>query len=141
MKVFISQSLPRSLALANAFKDFVRKVVPGTDPWVSESGIDKGSRFMSEIRENLNQASAGVVCLTRENLNEPWILYEAGALSTKSTDRVWTLLLDVEHSDVADPLSPFNHTKAERDDLLKMVGSIRKTVQASGENTCLESDL
>ena len=80
MKVFISHSLPRSQALAATLGDFVRRVVPGTEPWVSESGIDKGARFMSEIRENLRQSLAGIVCLTPENLTEPWILYEAGAL-------------------------------------------------------------
>jgi hypothetical protein len=84
---------------------------------VSESGIDKGARFMSEIRENLNQATGGIVCLTRENLNERWVLYEAGALSTKVTGRVWTLLLDVEYADVAPPLSEFQPTKAEKADV------------------------
>src|SRR5262249_20805424 len=135
MKVFISQSLPRSLALATTLESFIRKVVPGTEPWVSESGIDKGARFMSEIRENLNQATGGIVCLTRENLNERWILYEAGALSTKVTDRVWTLLLDVDHSEVAPPLSEFLHTKADRSDVLKMVRSIHKTVVAAEGKT------
>ena len=142
MKVFISQSLPRSLALATTFEGFIRKVVPGTDPWVSDSGIDKGARFMSEIRENLNEALGGIVCITDENKLEPWLLYEAGALSTKVTDRVWTLLLDVDHTVVAPPLSGFNHTSAaERDDVLKLVQSIHKTMVNLKERTCTEADL
>ncbi len=141
MKVFISQSLPRSLSLATTLESFIRKVVPGTEPWVSESGIDKGARFMSEIRDNLSQAMGGIVCLTRENLNECWLLYEAGALSTKVTDRVWTFLLDVDHAEVDPPLSEFLHTKAEKADVLKMVRSIHKSVVAAGEKTSTEPDL
>ena len=113
----------------------------GTEPWVSESGIDKGARFMSEIRDNLRQSLAGIVCLTPENLTEPWILYEAGALSTKVTDRVWTLLLDVGHAAVPAPLTGFNHTTVEREDVLKMMKSIRKTMVAADEKTCSEADL
>jgi hypothetical protein len=142
VKVFISQSLPRSLALAQTLEAFIRKVVPGTDPWVSDSGIEKGSRFMSEIRQNLNEAVAGIVCLTDENKMEPWILYEAGALSTKVTDRVWTLLLDLDHTAVAAPLSGFNHTSAaEKADVLKMVRAIHKTMLVVNERTCSEADL
>ena len=43
-----------------------------------DTGIDKGAQFMEVIRENLGQAAAGVVCLTSENLKEPWILYGRG---------------------------------------------------------------
>jgi hypothetical protein len=128
--------------LAKTLEAFIRKVVPGTDPWVSDSGIEKGSRFTSEIRQNLNEAVAGIVCLTDENKMEPWILYEAGALSTKVTDRVWTLLLDIDHTAVATPLSSFNHTTAaDKDDVLKMVRSIHKTMLAVQERTCSEADL
>ena len=141
MKVFISQSKPRSLALAQTLESFIRKVVQGTEPWVSDSGIDKGARFTEAIRENLDQAVAGVVCLTSENLTEPWILWEAGALSTKVTDRVWTLLLDVDHTQVAAPLTGYNHTKADKDDVWKLIRSIHKTVIAAKEKTCSEGDL
>jgi hypothetical protein len=73
---------------------------------------------------------------------EPWILYEAGALSTKVTDRVWTLLLDVDHTAVAAPLSGFNHTSAaDKADVLKMVRSIHKTMLVVKERTCSEADL
>jgi len=142
MKVFISQSLPRSLALAKALETFIRRVVPGTQPWVSDDGIAKGTRFMDVIRENLNEAVAGVVCLTPENLTEPWILYEAGALSTKVTDRVWTVLLDVEHTAVPSPLQGLNHTRAtDKDDVLKLVKAIYNTAKAASQTPTSEKDI
>lgn len=59
MKVFISQSLPRSYDLATTLESFIRQVIHGTEPWVSGTGIDKGARFASEIRDNLTQAAGG----------------------------------------------------------------------------------
>ena len=142
MKVFISQSKQRSLAMAKALETFIARVVPGTKPWVSDDGIAKGSPFMEVIRENLTEAVAGVVCLTAENLTEPWILFEAGALSTKVTDRVWTVLLGVEYTAVPDPLKGVNHTRAtDKADVLKLVKSIYKTAHAAGHTPSTERDI
>lgn len=104
-KVFISQSGARSLALAEALQGFVRKLVQATDPWVSRTGI------ATELDDNLDQAGAGIVCLTSDNLDARWILFEAGALS-RTGKKVWTVLLDVEPADVVPSLSQFQHTRA-----------------------------
>lgn len=79
--------------------------------------------------------------MTRENLDERWLLFEAGALSTKVADRVWTFLLDVDHVQVDPPLNAFQHTSADKADVLKMVRSIHKTVAEAGEKTNSEPDL
>ena len=130
MKVFISQSRDRSRAVAFELQKFVRKLVPATDPWVSNTGIEKGSRWSPELAENLESAGAGVICLDADNLDDRWILFEAGALSRKPKDKVWTFLLGVEHSDVEQPLSQFQHTKADKDDVLLMIESINRTASA-----------
>jgi hypothetical protein len=114
MRIFISQSGPRSQALADALGTFIKKVIPGTTCWVSSKDIDKGARFDDAIRTSLGQSTAGIVCLTSENLNARWILYEAGALSTKGIERLWTFLLDIGHSKVDPPLSSFQHTNRSK---------------------------
>jgi hypothetical protein len=95
----------------------------------------------SQTWQKLNEATGGIVCLTRENLDERWLPSEAGALSTKVTDRVWTFLLDVNPEEVAPPLSEFLHTKAERNDVLKMVRSIHKIAVAAKERPIADVDL
>ena len=65
-----------------------------------------------------------LICLASDNLEEPWILYEAGALSKRQGDQVWTVLLDVENEQVKAPLGQFQHSKAEKDDLYKVIQSI-----------------
>jgi hypothetical protein len=77
--------------------------------------MDKGARSLEEIAAAL-ETQFGVICLTRDNLHEPWVLFEAGALSKTRGARVWTLLLDLAPADVEPPLSQFlsTHWPAKR---------------------------
>lgn len=129
MKIFIGHAGDRSRALAEELRVFVRKLLPATDPWVSTLGIEKGSRWREELAGNLEHAGAGIICLTSDNLDNPWILFESGALSQKPADRVWTFLLDVKNVQVPPPLDQFQHTEATKADVLQMIESINKTVE------------
>jgi hypothetical protein len=80
MKVFLSWSGERSKATAETLGNWFARVIQAVEPWIS-SGIDKGARWQSEIANRLEDARVGIVCLTASNLSEPWILFEAGALS------------------------------------------------------------
>ena len=73
----------------------------------------------------------GVVCLTPQNWNRPWILFEAGALSKSLDDktRVCTYLLgELRPGDVVPPLGMFQATKAEKADTRKLIGTINRAV-------------
>ena len=128
MKVFISHSGDRSKALADELHKFIRKLIPSADPWIS-TGIDKGSRWEAEIAENLEGANVGIVCITSENLDARWLLFEAGALSKSLNGNVCTFLLDVEASAIAPPLSQFQHTRANRVDVWALVKTINERVE------------
>ena len=65
----------------------------------------------------------GIVCLTAENLDAPWILFEAGALS-KTVDndgRVAHFFRRVFSQDVKPPFSMFQATRAEKEDMRRML--------------------
>jgi hypothetical protein len=93
--VFISWSGHRSEWVAKAMRNWLPLVLQSAKPWMSEADIDKGSRGLVEVSSKLVGMKVGIVCLTPENLNEPWILYEAGALSKAIDDktRLCTYLL------------------------------------------------
>ena len=115
MDIFISWSGPRSGALAQALKKWLPKIVNAFNPWLSSADIDKGARWSSEIASRLAQTKAGIICLTPSNLSEPWILFEAGALSkTLESTFVCPLLIDLEKSDVSGPLAQFQATKGKQ---------------------------
>ena len=54
----------------------------------------------------LAAAKAGIICVTPSNLEAPWILFEAGALSkTLENTFVCPLLIGLEPADVSGPLA------------------------------------
>jgi hypothetical protein len=125
MKVFISWSGDLSHKVAKALHQWLKLVVQATDPWISSEGIDKGTIWFSEVSDQLASTSAGIVCLANDNLEAPWILFEAGALAKGLTkNRVYTLLIDVTPSDLKPPLSQFNATLLNEEDMLRLLRSI-----------------
>jgi hypothetical protein len=123
-KIFLSWSKPRSKAVAEALYEWLPTVVQNVETWMSAADIDKGSKWRQVLTGELSNANFGILCLTPENLREPWLLFEAGALSKMADSRVWTYLFDLEFTDVKDPLSEFQHTFATKEDTRRLVHSI-----------------
>jgi hypothetical protein len=95
--------------------------------------MSKGIRWDDEISKKLEMTAFGIICLTRSNLGKPWILFEAGAISKKRTKaRVWTLLVGLEDQEIEPPLGLFQHTRANKSDVRKLVDSINEALGASG---------
>ena len=129
MKVFLSWSGTRSREIANMLSDWLCCVIQASRPWVSTRDLDRGSLWFGEINDQLKDTSVGIVCLTQENKNRPWILFEAGALAKGlSTARVCTFLVDLEPKDIEDPLAQFNHTLPNRDSVLSLVRTLNGTL-------------
>jgi len=98
---------------------------------MSETDIQKGSRGLDEIARALADIKVGITCLTPENLQRPWIFFEAGALSKAIGDRarLCTFLIGgLEPQDIVPPLGMFQATKAEKQDTLKLVHTINVAV-------------
>lgn len=140
--VFISCSGPRSRWVAEALRDWLPNVIQSAKPWTSDSEIDKGSRWLEEIGKALEAVKIGITCLTPENREAPWIMYEAGALS-KTLDpktRLCTYLLGgLRPQDIKPPLSIFQATKAEKEDTRKLISAINLAI--NGEDLVPEANL
>lgn len=129
MKLFISWSKETSHAVALALHEWLPMAVPSVLPWVSSEDIAKGTRGRDAIVKELAGTGQGVICLTRQNVKEPWLNFEAGALSNHAVEpRVRTVLFDLKPRDVVGPLSDFQHTDLnDKGDVLKLVHSINET--------------
>ncbi|QZH67692.1 hypothetical protein [Mycolicibacterium farcinogenes] len=128
MKLFISWSKETSHAVALALREWLPLVVPSAEPWVSSEDIAKGTRGRDAIVKELAGTGQGVICLTRQNVREPWLNFEAGALSNHTSEpRVRTVLFDLKSADVVGPLSDFQHTSLnEQEDVFKLVKSVNE---------------
>src|SRR5256886_4945790 len=125
MKVFISWSGPQSHRIALALREWLPAVLPDVEPWVSSEDIPKGARWTVALGSELGATEFGIICLVPENLSEPWVTFEAGAMS-RSIDaaRVAPLLVGVAIKDVPGPLAQFQCTVFEKEDVRRLVRSI-----------------
>jgi hypothetical protein len=125
MKVFLSWSGDLSHKVACVLREWIPSVIQAVVPYVSSEDIDKGTRWSSDIANELAESSYGIICVTKENLLAPWVHFEAGALS-KSIDKsnVTPFLFDVKRSEVGGPLLQFQSTVFEKDDMTKLLKSL-----------------
>jgi hypothetical protein len=127
LKVFVSWSGERSQALAKAIHEWLPMILHFAEPWVSQSDIEPGERWANEVGKELEASKYGIICITKENLVSPWILFEAGALAkSMEQGRVIPLLLGIEFKDVAGPLAQFQAKKVEKSGVFEIVASINK---------------
>lgn len=139
MKVFMSWSGTRSHEVAKLLGDWLQDVIQAVKPWISSAGIDRGELWFRKISDNLGEVNQGIVCLTPENKENPWIMFEAGALLKGLPEaRVMTFLIDLKHQDVREPLSQFNHTTASKADMFALVTTLNSRL---GEAALVEARL
>jgi TIR domain len=131
MKIFISWSGERSKLIADALREWLPNVIQALDPWMSAIDIEKGARWSSDIAAQLEKTSVGVICLTSDNLEAPWIHFEAGALSkTLIKAFVCPYLFGVEPADLKGPLVQFQATRANKQETRELLLTINR---AQGE--------
>ena len=127
MKIFISWSGPQSKKCAEILRDWIKCALQASEPWISSKDIDKGSLWFNEISDQLADTSVGIVCLTQNNKDKPWILFESGALAKGlSVNKVCTLLINLKPSDLDGPLSQFNHTTPDQESMKSLLVTINK---------------
>lgn len=125
MKVFISWSGTTSHLVAKVLRDWLPNVLQTITPYVSSEDIQKGGRWSADIAGELDNSSYGIICLTKQNITAPWINFEAGALG-KSVEKsnVSPFLFRMQPSDVSGPITQFQSTKTDKEDVLKLLQSL-----------------
>ncbi len=133
MKVFISWSGETSHKVAKALRDWLPSVIQSITPYVSSEDIDKGARWSSDIATELDESSFGVLCVTPDNINAPWLNFEAGALG-KSVDKskVCPFLFRIKRSDVEGPILQYQSTIHDKEDVYKLIKAINESCGDNG---------
>jgi len=138
MKLFISWSGELSKEIAEIFREWIPGVIQAAKPYYSPDDITKGTRWSSEISKELDLSKIGIICLTKENLESPWIMFEAGALSKNlEKSKVCPLLFGIEPSDIKGPLVQFQAAKFSKKEMKKVI----KMMNDELESTSLASDV
>ena len=127
MKVFVSWSGDLSKKYAAFLKNWLEQCIQSVEVFFSAEDIEKGETWHTKLSNELRDTNFGIVCLTSENVNAPWIHFEAGALSKMLDSRVATLAINVNFSDIKGPLSTFQATKLEKNDIFQLLQSINNS--------------
>jgi hypothetical protein len=132
MEIFLAWSGEASHMLAAALHDWLPYVVSPAKPFMSSESVRKGQRWLPELSEQLEKTHYAILCVTPENLRSEWMHFEAGAVA-KSTmhGRVSALLMEVAPSAVGLPLSQFQNTQINKDEVFKLVLSMDELLGAN----------
>lgn len=129
MKIFLSWSTEPSKYIAAALKEWIPIVIQAAHPWFSPNDIERGARWSTEIAVQLEESKFGILCITPENLNAPWINFEAGALAkTLTKTYVVPLLYNLDPADLVGPLSQFNAARLNKEEVHKLLHTINKSL-------------
>lgn len=130
MKIFISWSGEISKQVAYVLRDWLKDVFHPIEIFMSAEDIDKGTRWSHEISRQLETTSFGILCVTRDNIHSPWLNFEAGALSKsiqlELPGRVCPFLFGITAHEISSPLSQFQATTYDKEDIKRLVFSINK---------------
>jgi hypothetical protein len=138
MRIFISWSGELSKNIAEIFRQWIPGVIQAAKPYYSPDDITKGTRWSTEISKELDASKIGIICLTNDNLDSNWIMFEAGALSKNiEKSKVVPLLFGIEPSDIQGPLVQFQAAKFSKSEMKKVV----KMVNSELGETALPPDV
>ena len=95
----------------------------------ASSEMPKGSLWLPAVNAQLQQADAGLVCLTAKSLDSHWMFFQAGALSIAvalktGEARIFTYLLGVHPAALQGPLSACQSTVATMEDAFLLINSL-----------------
>jgi hypothetical protein len=126
MRIFLSWSGDRSKAVALGLKSLLESTFPEAVEVFTSDHIDAGETWARRLESELEQSQFGVLCLTQDNFQAPWLLFEAGAIANKfgSARVVPYLIDDLPAAADRSPLSQFQHVQASREGTLRLVKSI-----------------
>jgi hypothetical protein len=122
MKVFLGWSGDISHKVALALREWLPSVIQTITPYVSDD-LPKGDIYFKTLVDELKNSEYGILCVTKENVNAPWLNFEAGALSMK---RVSPFLLDIKPEEIRPPLSLIQATIFKKDDIKKLVDDLNE---------------
>jgi hypothetical protein len=142
MKIFISWSKEPSKQIAEALAEWLPDVIQSLKPWVSIE-IPAGSRWNTEIANELSSTKFGIICVTKANQHEPWLQFEAGALAKTLDEQthVCPYLIDMTESELKGPLVAFQSVGADEAGTKKLVRGINAAMAASGHKPLSEAQV
>lgn len=133
MKLFISWSGNSSNTIARVLTTWLPKIfLNKVEPWISID-IERGAQSLVELTNGLAQSQFGILCITPNNLDSAWMLFEAGAISMakklNNKPYVCPYLFNVRSSDLPEPLAQFQTARTDEEGTYGLVQTINSFLE------------
>lgn len=141
MKIFISWSGERSNQIAEKLKEWLLDVFQNSiEPFVSSEDISIGKLWRPKVAEELQASNFGIICVTHENYSNPWLIFEAGALSKEiHASTVVPLFFGIKPSNLTgNPLADYQGTQYSEKEIKKLIYTINEKTDTPSEKERLD---
>ncbi len=128
MKIFLSWSGEPSKSIAEKFKNWLPNVLQYVEPYFSQQDIELGERWSNNIEKSLEEHNFGLIFVTENNINAPWINFEAGALSKNLKSRLVPIMCKSDIKILNNgPLNQFQSAKTiDKESIKKLILEVNK---------------
>jgi TIR domain len=142
LKVFISWSGNESQFVASQLRKLLKRLCSAAEPWISHDDLSAGTVWQFEILKQLQSTYFGIICVNRENMNSPWLHFEAGALAKSlDTTSVFPYLIGLPSSALSGPLTLFQSVNADKVGTFKLISALNKVLRERQEPSHEDADL
>ena len=132
MKVFVSWSGELAKGLAESLHSWLPRVIQAARPYFSAEDVAKGARWSPEIARELEESRLGILVVTKESVEAPWLVFEAGALSKSlSRAKVVPVLFGLEPTELRGPLVQFQAARFEKSEMKRVIRIINAELEIS----------
>jgi len=125
MKIFLSWAGSRSLAAARAVRELITVTLQTVDVFTSDESLPRGIPWGARVLDELERTDLAILLVTRENVANPWLTFEAGAHWARRIT-VIPLLVDMSPVDLKGPLAFFQASTASREDMYRLLAHINE---------------
>jgi hypothetical protein len=102
---------------------------------MSETDVPAGANWSFTVAKALERTQFGVICVTAENMNAPWLMFEAGALSKALGNAVVIpYLIGIKQADISGPLTQFQCVRANGQGTLKLFRAIQAAANLTADS-------
>jgi len=130
MKIFFVWSGELSYRIAELLSKWLPSMIQTVIPIISADEDKKGAAWFQKLMDQLIQTDFVIVCLSRDNLNSPWLFFETGVIA-KSFDQAHVrkiLIGDLSDKDIEKPLLNLQSTELrDKEDMRRLIQTINQT--------------
>jgi len=117
----VSWSGEFSHKIAKTFAEFLDMIIGRQIEVFISDDIDMGTRWRTELDKKLSQCTSGILIVTKDNFNSPWLNFEAGAISKcVSENKIFPVLFNVEPSMLPSTFNNFQATRYKKTEVEKL---------------------